>query len=400
MDKYAEKILIVDDEADSLDLLRLNIKKLGYDCIAMQDSREALACAKQNLPDLILLDFMMPGLTGVELCALLKKEKELAHVPVIFSTGVGEISKKAEAFNAGAVDYIIKPINAIELGIRIKNHLSLFQARRELEQYALNMEKLANERARQLVHADRLATLGTFLACVAHEISNPATALGGNICLIESFLPLLGPKTANDKNMNIGKNEGNSDFAVNSMREIIPAMKDDMKRINCMVENLKCFSRKGHQEKKQFNLIDCVNNSIELCSKILKNKLKIQCSFVSQKVFLQGHQQQIEQVLVNLIINAAESVSSEKPVNIEIKVRSEGSNAFISVSDDGPGIAPENMPKIWDPFFTTKSPGKGTGLGLFIVRTIMEEHGGTITVDNNQNGGARFDIILPLINAV
>ncbi len=392
---FKSKILVVDDDAILPAIIKESDLMSAYDISSVQDGHKAMEMLEIEKPELFLLDYNMPGMTGIELCQKLKSFEQYKDIPVIFLTGVSEISGTVEAFKVGAVDYIIKPVIMEELALRAKTHIGFYRARKKIEEFAFDMEKLAEERAKQLMHADRLITLGTLSAGLAHEIKNPATFISGNIQTMEKFWDVLKgiiPEA-------IKKNEDNKDrlsFIQEEMSGIIAGIKDGVSRIRKVVDSLKAFSRKENQEKKPFVVIERIDNALMLCQKMLKDNVTIEKNLLEEEVFVEGDAQQIEQVLINLFVNANDAMEGRQDARLIITTEKNHDKVNIYVEDNGLGLSEEQFAKIWEPFFTTKPAGKGTGLGLPLCRSMVEGHGGKLEAENREEGGLRFKISLPL----
>jgi CheY-like chemotaxis protein len=185
------KVLLVDDSRTNLEVLAGFLSGFEFKLLFASNGERALQVAGHAVPDLILLDILLPGIDGYETCRRLKADEVLAQIPVLFLSALDDVSDKVKGFEAGAVDYLSKPFQKEELIARVRTHLELYRIRRENRRYALEMERLAQERARALIHADRLSTLGTLSAGVAHEINNPATFISVGIQTFARLWPRL-----------------------------------------------------------------------------------------------------------------------------------------------------------------------------------------------------------------
>ena len=174
LDLQPLNILVVDDKPVNLRLLKAVLASSGYRILEARNGPDALEKAKDQ-PDLILLDVMMPEMDGFETCRRLKDREKTKGIPVIFLSALEDPKAKAFGIDTGGVDYISKPFDAGELIARVKLHLTLRQQELQLKMYSTKLEQMVEERTQQLIHMERLATLGTFSAAVAHEINNPVT---------------------------------------------------------------------------------------------------------------------------------------------------------------------------------------------------------------------------------
>lgn len=383
--KKNSKILIVDDVPQNIQVLANILKKAGYQLGFAKDGKTALAHAESTQFDLILLDIMMPEMDGHEVCARLKRAKKSKDIPVIFISAKDEIKDKTRGFELGAVDYITKPFDAQEVLARVKTHLTLHH-------YTVRLEQMVEERTRQLIHAERLATLGTFSAAIIHEINNPLSYILGNAKLLEMFWqsakPILEGHTDEDQTGEIGDD-------IKDVDEWLKFLQDGSHRISRLVKTLKTYARQGGDTRKEKSfLIDIINDALYLVSHKLKlSNVGVEVA-VPADLMIPCDPQRISQVFVNLLNNACDAMSGRKG-NINIRAAILNDRIDIRIRDNGPGINRKIAGRIFDPFFTTKEKDQGTGLGLFIIKNIIEQHEGSIELAPADGKGAEFRIILP-----
>ena len=387
------RILIADDDRLIRRLLHLHLKNKDYLIDWAEDGQEAYDYITKREYDLIVLDVFMPFNSGLELLELAKELKHQKDTPVIMLTGNSETENKNTAFSLGAVDYIPKPFNSQEAVHRIEAQLKISSYTKQIKNYAQKMEKLAEERAQQLIHADRLVTLGTLAAGIAHEINNPLTYISGNAEIVENnFWPVIkeGLEAKEEKTFQ-------EQMILEEMPSSLKSIHNGVERVHKIINGLKTFSRKESRSTERFCLNDAIKSSISFAESTISEKVKLNFDSPEFKAEIKGDRQKIEQVLINLIVNASHACEKSKSANITIEASLNGQLAIIVVSDNGTGIPNEILQDIWTPFFTTKESGKGTGLGLCINKEIIEEHKGTITAFNRKDTtGAQFTICLPL----
>ena len=254
------------------------------------------------------------------------------------------------------------------------------------------MEKIAEDRAQQLIHADRLVTLGTLAAGIAHEINNPLTYISGNAeIIIENFWPEI------KKKLNISEPTLQEKMILEEMPACLHSIQNGVERVHKIINGLKTFSRKEHNAKEHFQVGDAIETAITFAKSTISKKVTLNFSNPRIDAELIADRQKIEQVIINLIVNASHASEQNKNPEITLDLSLDGRIAMIVVADNGTGIPAEILKDIWTPFFTTKESGKGTGLGLCINKEIIEEHKGTITASNRKDTtGAQFIICLPL----
>lgn len=243
------------------------------------------------------------------------------------------------------------------------------------KQLVANNEAL-KEAQGMLIKSEKMASLGVLAAGVGHEINNPLNFIQNG---------LLGLK-----NEIASQYGGISDH----LQPYIDIINEGVARSSSIVKSLSSFSRVGADLNDDCNLHDIIDN----CLVILNNKLKIKVELIKhyahEPIIVKGNSGKLHQVFMNIIANAEQAI--EKQGTISITTTFDHSSAKVVIEDDGIGIPPEHLQKIADPFFTTKDPGKGTGLGLFITYSIVHEHGGDIHVQSGTEGGTKFEVVLPL----
>lgn len=387
-------ILVVDDVETNIDIL-VDIIDNIYEVGVAINGESALESVAEFPPDLILLDIMMPEMDGYEVCRRIKSSEDTQDIPIIFITAKNQRGDETKGFELGAADYITKPFAPSVVLARVETHIKLKQARDMLKEQNKNLEKKVQERTKQLIHADRLASLGTFSAGMAHEINNPNSFISGNITFLEQFWTLAKPVVTKHANEDP---TGRLSKFMGEIQPTIEGILDGSKRISKIVESLKSYSKGGlKSSKSNCSLLDPVEDAANLLRHKLKKGATLTLEIPKEwKVYCD--RQQLTQVFVNLINNALEAMEEAgMETGKEILVKSELKNDhhWISIQDNGPGIPLNVAKKIFDPFFT-KGKAKGTGLGLSIVQGIIEEHQGKISVVTEVEKGAMFLIVLPI----
>ena len=387
------KILIADDTRTNLMFLKKGVAKLPYEFTFVESGTEALEKVMGEDFDLLILDVVMPGLSGFEVITTFKKERPDRKIPFIFLTGQSESESIKEGFTLGAVDYITKPFSLIELKLRIRTHHSLYATRLELDTYAKNMEALAEERAEQLVHADRLASLGTMSAVMMHEINNPTTFISGNIQLMQDkFYPIIrrilkASPEANDYKVK---------FILDEVPEIFKGISSGVKRIKKITDGLKAFSKSSSSKENHFpvDLRSCVENALQFTKPTISEAISINYEKPTDEHTCLIEPHEMEQVMINLMVNSSHAIEKIDSPQIYIKLLKSKDQIICRIGDNGKGIPPKILEKIWQPFFTTKPFGKGTGLGLAICKRIIQGYKGELEYTGKENEGAEFTISL------
>lgn len=392
------RILVADDDRVSRIALNAILGNAGHEAVVAEDGDKAWDVLREGGVDIAILDWMMPGLKGIELCERIREQERegRGYVYVMLLTGMDDRKDVVAGLEAGADDYITKPfdravlMSRVDVGVRIKR----YEAR--LREYSEEMERLVEERSRQLVHAERMATVGLLSAGIAHEINNPNTFISGNIQTLERFWedlgPLLGEFDIGDEQ--VGRKV---EYIVEQMPGIMDGMRKGVHKISRIVDGLKGYCRTNGGNACAVDINECINSSLELCHNSLKYHVRVEKDLADDLPTVGADAQQMEQVFVNLFVNASHAIDSSEEGLLEIRSYVKGCKVVVEVADNGSGIAEEHIDEIWKPFFTTKDVDKGTGLGLYTIMNIVREHGGDIEAGNRECGGAVFTVVLPVV---
>ena len=397
------KVLIAEDDSASRMALKITLQKWGHEVIVAEDGSQAWELLQIENPKLAILDWMMPGVEGIELCRKIRGQSDCDYVYVILLTSRVEKEDIVAGLDAGADDYITKPFDRevlrsrIAVGVRIVQYETLLAEKNvQLQRYGSEMEKLAEERSKQLVHAERMATVGLLSAGIAHEINNPATFIAGNIQTLGKFYEDLEPVLLERTKQGCQDAE-KLEFILQEMPKAVEGIRNGVRRISRIVKGLKSFCRKNENSVAACDINTCIEQALELCHNALKYYVTIERDLAENLPHITADSQQIEQVLINLIVNAADAMMEQGQGTLSIKSQRADNSVVVKISDKGPGIPDDKLDDIWQPFFTTKPPDKGTGLGLFTVRGIIENHEGLISLENKSSGGVEFTITLPAV---
>lgn len=245
---------------------------------------------------------------------------------------------------------------------------------REVNSLITAFNKMSRElksRQQQLVRSEKLASLGTMLAGVAHELNNPLSNISSSAQILAEEI------------------DGNKESLATELLDQITA---ETSRAGTIVNTLLALARHENFHRDHYMLKPLLQEIISLLQGQIGKDMDIQLA-VSDELDIFADKQKIQQVLINLLKNSIDALGGKGV--IQIKAWQNQGDVKLVISDDGPGIPRQIREKIFDPFFTTKDTGQGSGLGLFIVHDIIVQHGGTINVDNRDEHGAAFTIILP-----
>jgi C4-dicarboxylate-specific signal transduction histidine kinase len=414
------RVLIVEDSRDDAELLEEELRRGGFQIRASLrvDTAAAMEAALRDAPwDLILSDYSMPWFGGLEALALVRRLG--LDLPFILVSGMMGEETAVEAMKCGAHDYVMKDRLA-RLAPAIRRELAEAVVRRDkrraqedlrtanealeakvaertaelsLANLQLRNEIAERERAQEerdrmaaeLLQGQKLQAIGQLSAGIAHEINNPLSYILSNMrCLAESLdeiAPLLRQR------------DGTPTPDITDLRSALQESLEGAEKIRRIVRGLREFSHLDERELRDVDLNHCVENALRLCANEITHKASVVRDF-SEMLQVRCYPQQIEQILVNLIMNALQAIPERGVIGIGTK--REGREAVIRIRDTGTGITPEHLKKLFEPFFTTKPVGKGTGLGLHVAYKIARAHGGRIDVTSTVGAGSEFSIFIPI----
>jgi len=427
-------VLFVDDDTTNLTIL-IEILREKYTVLIAKNGEKALELARTKHPDIILLDIILPGMDGYEVCRILKGDPTTRDIPIIFVSGESESEKITAGFNAGSVDFVTKPFNGEEVIARVETHLSIKRMEAQLNNQNVILEKKVEERSaelhelnkelekkvqlrtmelgnayeqltetqNQLVATEKMASLGGLIKGIAQEIENPIAA--STILVLQSVKEFqkinqflqdekLGKKslgnfvdTITGEIESIYKNLGKASDTVQTFKQIqvdqdgeIPAEIKIKQTIHTIVHSVQNNMFKGDS-----NPIKKTNHSVS-----------INCS---ENLLVTTYPSILFQIITHLVMNSFnhgfEDVEQGK---IEIDITKDEEKLILNFSDNGKGISEEIKDKIFEPFFTTKKSQGYVGLGLHILYNLVTERlKGSIECHSIRNEKTSFKIKIPLI---
>ena len=387
------KILVVDDELGVRESIRLTLKD-SHEVIMTESGEEAVEYLRTNKVDVIFLDIMMPGMSGLEALKLIKTLEPSPEV--IMVTATRTIENAVQAMKIGAFEYIMKPFDVEEIKLlaerAIENrHLAAEcaalkqQMEDSKERFYKQLEVKVSERTmeleeantklkethEQLVRSEKLASLGELVAGVAHELNN-------------KLLPVLAYSQLLKE----------QDFSDDLLR-YIDTIEKSAAGATAVVSSLLNFARPSSSKRNVVNLNNTMCDTLALLDYRIKNsKVDVDVRLDEDMPNTMADEKQISQVFLNLVNNAFQAME-ETGGKLVVRSICEGDRIYFIISDTGCGIPAENLSKIFDPFFSTKGSG-GTGLGLSVSYGLISAHGGDVSVESKVGEGTTFKIRLPV----
>lgn len=394
-------VLLVDDVPQNIQLLGNILKNEGYSFALTTSGKETTDLLKNTIPDIILLDIMLPDEDGFSICKRIKEQPEFVDIPIIFLSARHDIKDKIRAFEQGAVDYITKPFEEIEVIKRVQNHLQAKLDRDKIRNYNVELEEIVEQKTKELIKKERESILAQFMQGIIHNLRGPITS-------VANAMDIIGMMKNNLQN--ISSKDLNPDLFQKNLSEIWELNDLNKNTLNELLKDLNTMLNKSRHdyssEVEVFNLNEIVDREINFLKVDLdfKNLVQKEIHLCEQFLPVKMVPAELSQMIQNLIQNAMDAMFDQTEKIIKITTGISKNMAFFNICDNGPGV-PENIVSIiFDPFFTTK-PIKphaikgspiGTGIGLRFCKDTIESYGGNICVDRSPSGGASFTIKIPL----
>jgi two-component system, NtrC family, sensor kinase len=368
------RLLLVDDERSFLNTIAKRMKKRGITAELAANAEECLSILEKQPIDIVVSDVKMPGMDGISLLKQIKENYQ--DIEVILLTGHASTQDGVEGIKAGAFDYLTKPVELEHLLGKIQQAFDKILYKHEKKKEAEYRAKLEQ----QMIVTERLASIGTLATGVAHEINNP-------LAIIKEAAGYMGQ---------LLKKKEAEGFAYKKQFELgISKVETGIDRARRITHKLLGFVKKNESVSSDVDVKELLSEVFELLQReaLFKDIQMVQDTGDSPFI-IRTDPYQLRQVLLNLVANAIHATGTHGKITVGLKPDSDNS-ILITVTDTGEGIAKENLKKIFDPFFSTKSPGQGTGLGLFVSNNIMRKLGGTIDVESRLGQGTTFFVRLP-----
>lgn len=382
-------MLAVDDVEANLVALEALLEELDCSVVRARSGNEALGALLRREFAVMILDVQMPGMDGYEVALHARSNARTRDVPIIFLTATDGTREAAlRGYGSGAVDFLFKPLDPTVLRSKVRVFLELYAARRQIADKSAALARAyreLQEAQAQLVQSAKMASLGELVAGIAHEINNP-------LAFVLSHLD-----TARRNLASVHESAGASwtedarerwDRASSRLGE----MQLGLERIGDLVVKLRTFSRKDEGERKVVDISKCLDAILSILGHRLE-RVRVE-THVGAPGELDCYPALLNQAVMNLVANAIDAIDGEG--TIIITTGRDGDAFRIAVKDSGPGVPAAVRDRVFEPFFTTKPVGRGTGLGLSITYSIVQQHGGTLQLENAEDGGAIAVIRIPL----
>ena len=420
-------VLIVDDEAAGREMLSRIAASRGHHAAVCEDLEEAERLLDDSASALVLLDWSVSG--GPCFC---RRIREKTSAPVVVVALTRRSDDLESALESGADDYLIRPVDEELLRIRMavaERRLEETGRRLEAEREMRRLNDVltcanrelqeANNKLRanqaQLVHSEKMASLGQLAAGIAHEINNPVGFVKSNLGMLSDYVGIFkdllrdyddlaaqvrqgamnGEATILERIDRVAQDE-NLEFVLKDVDSLLAESLTGAERVREIAQSLKSFARLDEAEMQYADL----NEGLQATLRMIWNELKYHCTVHEDLEPLPPilcFPGQLNQVFMNVLMNASQAIHEQGEIVIETRALDD--EVLVRISDTGEGIAEKHIAELFNPFFTTKPIGEGTGLGLSVSYGIIQKHHGRIEVESELGVGTTFSIYLPISDA-
>ena len=388
--KTKTTVVIIDDDRNILEMTALILSKRGFGVFTTHSAHDGLALIAAHSPELVLLDYMMPEMDG--LSALRQIKSSFPESYVVLFTGRGSEEIAVELMKGGASEYIIKPFNSRNLVERLENVLRIREIelhnielqrehgrlQKEIEQWNHDLQQRVREKTEalqsaqnEIAQSEKLAALGYLSAGMAHEIRNPLNS-------IALFVQLMRQSTVDPEQLG---------FQSKILKEV--------DRVDSIIRKLLNASRRTRTVTSDVQIDQVIDTVLEVFSpQIESKKVQVERHYHVIPSPIKADSSELEQIFTNLFLNALDVMSHGGRLDIDLQ--QQNGRVVIRVGDNGCGIPENILPNVFEPFFSTKANGTGTGMGLPVAQRIAHIYEGSIVVERTSPAGTVFRLEFPV----
>ncbi|HET7825410.1 MAG TPA: ATP-binding protein, partial [Anaeromyxobacter sp.] len=368
--------LVVEDSPPVLQVIHMSLRR-EFKVLTAPDGQKALEMVLREQPSLVVTDLMMPEMDGLELTRRLRADERTRHIPILMLTARGDVDDRVKGLETGVSAYLAKPFSP-----------------RELVTCARQLVR-AEEHTADLVLTRRMESVEIVAAGLAHEINNPLNYVKNALVRVRADVDRAGVLAAASAARALEAAErAEVERIVGRTQEMLEVAEAGLLRIGKTVELLARYGRAGfRREVAPLDVWEAVRTVVKVVVPATGRAVDVQLDLRGDGT-VECIPEELNQVLTNLVQNAIEAVP-DGTGRVRIDGSGDAQTLVLSVADNGPGIPPDVQARLFTPFFTTKGPGRGMGLGLTIARRVVNAHGGTLQLTSAPGAGAEFVVRLP-----
>ena len=400
----AMKVLLAEDGLTMRRLLSSQLESWGYEVTIAEDGAAAWKEFEKSHFPLVLTDWVMPEVDGLELIRRIRAREQSEYVYIVLLTARSAREDLVEAMEAGADDFLGKPCNPKELRVRLRAGERIIG----LERTLVEKNRQLMEAQAALVQTEKLAGVGQLAAGMAHEINNPIAFVSNNLAVLQrdvhallELVDLYGESLPTIERadqplatrLRAAEKDCDSGWLKENLSRLFRSSLEGLARVRAILKNLRDFAHIDEAVVGEMDVVAAVESVLGILTFDFEaQQLTIQKHFDCEPR-IQGQPARINQVLHSILLNAIQA--SEPHGLIEVSVSEAGSSVCIAVTDHGGGMDETIQRHVFEPFFTTRAVGSGKGLGLAISYGIVQQHGGSIEFESVPGKGTTFRVILP-----
>jgi signal transduction histidine kinase len=365
--------LVVEDTPDVIRMVGMALQQ-DFKMLSAPDGLQGLEIARKELPSLIVTDLMMPGMDGLELTRRLRDDPTTRHIPIVMLTARGELEDRVVGIDTGVNSYLAKPFSPREL---------LSAARGLVKTQAAQADILLTQ---------RMDSLESIAGGLAHEINNPLNYVKNALARVRMDTLALMEISRRPQDSESAEQMGRLE---KRMRELFDVAESGIRRITRTVELMGSYSKAGYaRQLRPHDAFEATRDVVGIVLPATGRKVQVDLRLEGDGR-VECVPEEFNQALTNLVQNAIEAAPDDGSGRVEVHGRVEDGRLVVSVEDNGPGIKPEDRARLFTPFFTTKGPGRGMGMGLTIAWRVVQSLGGTLDIDSSPGHGACFTLRVP-----
>lgn len=342
------KILIADDNENNRTLIKTKMEQDGYVVELAENGLEAVNKAEESVPDLIILDIMMPVMDGFEALKRLKEKDKTRYIPVIMLTARSGTTDKVRSLESGAEDYVVKPYSLAEISARVKSLLSMRALQRELRE------------------SEKMAALGKLVDDISHEIRNPLVTIGG-------MARRLSESITGDTQL-----------------RYLEGITQGVSRMEHMMERVDEYKRVLTSNPVLTEINDVISAAIEEAEKLIHDKDITISTEIEGKAELKIDPENLKVAILNILENSIEAIDNRGIIRVQTLLNDSGDKFILNIYDNGTGMDEEMLKHIFHPFYTSKMTG--AGLGLAITHRIIQDNNGEVTARSRKGEGTLLSV--------
>lgn len=388
------RILVIDDEEAARFGMRKALERESYQVDLASDGREALQRIRESSPQVVISDINMPNMDGITLL------KEVGRMdvppPVILITAHGSESLAVQGLRAGAYDYLAKPFEVDDLRKAVRNAVEKQRLLEANRNYCCDLEQALHELKQsqaERIQAEKMAALGRLVAGIAHEVNSPLGALSSAIDTFGRAFTRIQELLRTEELQKQTPGAQKAAALSRTLEDTLHVAQEACRRMDSLVKTMRRFANLDQSPLRMARIQECIESTLALLNHELLGRIQVTRKF-EETSEIECYPMELNQVFACLLLNSIEAIDGAGEIHICTWM--EEGELRVSLSDTGRGIAAADLDKIFDPGFTTKGAGVGTGMGLPTCKTIIEKHGGQIGVASQPGAGTSVTLRLPL----